>query len=220
MKRMLGLVSLLGVIGALFTSRAQELPAAITLPAPQTSGGKPLLQALQERKSTRDLAPTPLPLPLLADLLWAADGINRPEIAHRTAPSAMNSQELDIYVATGDGTFVYDAKANRLTPIAAGDIRARTGTQEFVKIAPVALIFVADFSRMVKAKSDADRERYAAIDTGYVSQNIYLFCASAGLATVVHELDRTGLRDALHLKPDQRIMLAQAVGYPKPAAAK
>ena len=196
---------------------AQNLPS-LSLPPPQMTGGKPLMQALKERQTKREISPAKLPPQVLSDLLWAGDGINRPETAYRTAPSAMNSQEIDIYVATSQGTYIYDAKANRLEPVASGDIRSRTAGQDFVKAAPVALIFVADLTRLTKAQP-ADRERFATIDTGFISQNIYLFCSSAGLATVVHETDRTGLREPLHLRPGQKVIIAQSVGYPQPTSS-
>ena len=182
------------------------------------TGGKPLMQALKERQTMRVFSPASLPPQVMSDLLWAGNGINRPEIAHRTAPSAMNSQEIDLYVATTEGIYVYDAKGNRMEPVAAGDIRARTGGQDYVKVAPVALILVADLTRLTKAQPE-DRERLATIDAGFISQNIYLFCASAGLATVVHETDRTGLREALRLKPGQKIIIAQSAGYSKATPA-
>ena len=186
----------------------------LTLPAPHTDGGKPLMQALLERQSQREFSPKALDPQQLSDLLWAAFGINRPAIDHRTAPSAMNSQEIDIYVVLADGVFLYNAKENRLDPIAEGDMRAKTGGQDFVKVAPVALVFVADLARLVKAKTES-KEPYAWADTGSISQNVYLWCASAGLATVVHELgERQPLVDAWKLRPEQRITLAQAVGYP------
>ena len=188
---------------------------AIALPAPRTEGGMALMQALKARKTTRDISAEKLPLAVLSDLLWAGFGVNRPEIDHRTAPSAMNSQEIDIYVALAEGLYVYEAKPHRLRPVLADDLRLKTSSQPFVTNAPVALIFVADYSRMPKAKPE-DRDSYAAIDTGFISQNIYLFCASADLATVVHDLDRRRLAEAMNLRPDQRIVIAQAVGYPKP----
>jgi len=194
-------------------SKAGEL-SPISLPAPQTEGGMPFMQVLKERRSTREFSSKPLPPQMLANLLWAGFGINRATNAHRTAPSAMNSQEIDIYVATADGVYLYDAKANQLQPILAGDLRAKTGGQDYVKSAPVALLFVADLSRLAKAKPE-DRERYASIDTGYISQNVYLFCASAGLSSVVHELDRALFQETLKLKPDQKIILAQSVGFPR-----
>jgi SagB-type dehydrogenase family enzyme len=199
--------------------QAAEL-APRSLPPPHMEGGKPLMEALRERQSKRDFTAAPLPAQVLSDLLWAAFGINRPDNEHRTAPSGMNAQEIDLYVALAEGVYVYDARAHRLNPIASGDVRAKTGGQDFVKVAPVALMFVADFSRMVKAKPEV-KEPYAWNGAGYISQNVYLYCASAGLATVVHELgDRGPLSEALKLRPDQRIILAQAVGYPGPAQAK
>lgn len=211
-RRTLGSI-LAGWLASALPGLAQDLQP-IPLPPPHMTGGKPLMEALKERQTARDFSPASLPPQVLSDLLWAGNGINRPEIGHRTAPSAMNSQEIDIYVATAQGIYVYDAKGNRMEPVATGEIRARTGSQDFVKVAPVALIFVADLTRLTKAQPE-DKERYATIDAGFISQNIYLFCASAGLATVVHETDRTGLREALQLKPDQKIIIAQSVGYPK-----
>jgi len=198
-------------------NEAQELQP-IPLPKPHREGGKPLMQVLKERKSTREFSREKLPLQVLSDLLWAGNGVNRPEIAHRTAPSAMNSQEIDLYVATADGVWFYDAAANQLQPVRAGDFRAKTGGQDFVKDAPVALVFVADLARLVKAKPE-EREYYATVDTGYISQNIYLFCASEGLATVVHELDKRALKETLKLRPEQKVILAQSVGFPKSQGA-
>jgi SagB-type dehydrogenase family enzyme len=207
-----------GLLIAAAPCLAQDLKP-IPLPKPRMEGGMPLMEALKNRKTSREFSPAALSPQILSDLLWAGFGINRPENAHRTAPSAMNSQEVDIYVATADGIYVYDAAVHRLAPVAAGDIRAKTGKQEFVKIAPVALLFVADLSRLTKAKPE-DREHYAAIDTGFIAQNIYLFCASAGLSCVVHELDRTGLSETLKLKPEQKIVIAQSVGLPKEGTTK
>lgn len=202
------------ILAILILAGSASAAEPIALPAPRTEGGMPLMQALKERKSAREFSATALPPQVLADLLWAGFGINRPENGHRTAPSAMNQQEIDLYVATAEGVYVYDAKANQLQLVVAEDIRARTGKQEYVKIAPVALILVADLARMTKPKPK-DQERYATIDAGYISQNLYLFCASAGLATVVHEIDHSSLCDLLRLRPDQKIIIAQSVGYPK-----
>lgn len=192
---------------------AEPLPP-IALPAPQTTGGKPLMQALSERKTSREFRADKFSRQLLSNLLWAAFGVNRPEGAHRTAPSAMNAQEIDLYVATGEGLFVYDPPGNRLLPVLDDDVRAKTSGQEFAQQAPVTVIFVADHGRMTKAKPE-QRDFYAGIDTGYISQNIYLFCASEGLGTVVHDLDRAPLASVMKLRSDQKIVLAQAVGYPK-----
>jgi len=193
---------------------AQEL-SPIELLKPQTDGGKPLMQALKDRHTSREFRSEKLPLPVLSNLLWAAFGINRPESGKRTAPSAMNWQEIDIYVATADGTYVYDAKAHRLNPVAGGDIRAATGGQDFVKDAPVNLVYIADLAKTGKA-NEQDRNLYTAVDAGFISQNVYLFCASEGLATVVRGLvDRPALERAMKLRPDQRIIVAQTVGYPR-----
>ena len=185
----------------------------IPLPAPQTEGGRPFMQVLRDRKTVREFSTNALSLQHLSNLLWAGGGINRPENGHRTAPSAMNSQEIDLYLLTREGAYVYEPKSQQLRLVAAGDLRAKTGGQDFIRQAPCALLFVADLPRLDKA-APSERPRYAWIDTGYMSQNVYLYCASAGLATVVHELDRAQLKDALKLKADQLIVLAQAVGYP------
>jgi nitroreductase len=192
---------------------AAERPV-IPLPPPNQSGGKPLMAALKERQSTREFSARPLPLQMLADLLWAGFGINRPESDHRTAPSTMNMQEIDLYIALADGLYLYEAKPHQLRLIENGDLRPKTGGKAALQEAPAIVILVADFSRMTKAKPQ-DRDFYAAIDTGFISQNLYLFCASAGLATVVHELERPPLARAMNLRPEQRIMIAQSVGYPK-----
>ena len=187
----------------------------IRLPAPQTEGGMPLMQALKERRSLREFSAKELPLQVMSDMLWAACGINRPGAGGRTAPTAMNMQEIDVYVVKAEGVYIYDAKANILKPVLAGDIRAITGKQSFVKDAPVNLIFVADLSKMVGMDA-VSMEFYAATDTGYVSENVYLFCASAGLATVVRGwVDKPALEKAMKLGRGQKVILAQTVGYPK-----
>lgn len=193
---------------------AQELKP-IELPQPQTEGGKPLMQALKARHTTREFKPNPLPAQVLSDLLWAAFGINRPESGKRTAPSARNWQEIDIYVAMAEGTYVYDAKAHRLNPILSGDVRAATGGQDFVKDAPVNLVYIADLAKTGDASAEG-QNLYTAVDTGFISQNVYLFCASEGLATVVRgTVDRPALAKLLKLRADQKIIVAQTVGYPK-----
>jgi len=193
---------------------AQELKT-IQLSPPQTDGGRPLMQVLKDRASSRNFSPEKLPAQVLSNMLWAAYGVNRPESGGRTAPSANNSQDMDIYVAMADGVFLYDAKANVLKPVVADDIRALTGRQPFPKDAPVNLIYVSDQSKMTRA-APGDRDFYAAAHTGFISQNVYLFCVSEGLATVVRALvDRPALAKALGLRPDQKITLVQTVGYPK-----
>ena len=192
--------------------QAQDLKP-IQLPTPQTDGGRPLMQVLKERKTQREFSPEKLPVQVLANLLWAAFGINRPD-GRRTAPSAMNWQEIDVYVAMSDGLYLYSAKANRLEVILAEDVRAATGTQAFVATAPVDLIYVADLSKTGQAGSQA--ELFTGADAGFISENVYLFCASEGLATVVRgSVDRAALAKVMKLRPDRRILLAQSVGYPK-----
>ena len=192
-----------------------EGPAAVVLPKPRTEGGKPLMQVLKERQSAREFAPKKLPDQVLSDLLWAAWGINRPDSGRRTAPSASNRQEIDVYVATSDGLYLYDAKPHALTPVLNEDLRAATGTQDFVATAPINLIYVADLAKMGKSPDEA-KMIYAAADTGFISQNVYLFCTSEGLATVVRGLvKKEELAARMKLRPEQRVILSQSVGYPK-----
>ena len=208
---------LLGLTLATFglsLSLAAQALKPVKLPPPQTEGGRPLMQALKDRKSTREFGPGALSPQTLSNLLWAAFGINRPD-GHRTAPSALNWQEVSIYVATPEGVYLYDAGQNSLNPVLAGDYRAATGTQAFVKDAAVNLVYVSDLSKTSRA-SPSDAEMYTAADVGFISQNVYLFCASEGLATVVRgSVDRPALAKTLNLQPSQKIILAQSVGYPK-----
>ena len=213
--------TVLSITALVMTLGLSGLPAQglkpIPLPAPQTEGGKPLMEALKQRRTTRQFQPGKLPPQVLANLLWAGFGINRPADGRRTAPSAMNAQEVGLYVALPEGLYLYDAKANELTPVSGEDLRPKTNGQPFIKDAPAVLVFVADLSRLAKAKAEL-RPLYAQFATGCISQNIYLYCASAGLATVVYDLDRAPLAAAMKLKPEQRIILAQAVGYPRAGA--
>jgi len=200
-----------GVLISVSYLSAQDVKP-ISLPPPQTDGGRPLMQVLKERKTSREFAAEKLPLQLLSNLLWAAFGVNRPD-GRRTAPSAMNWQEIDVYLATAEGLFLYDAKGNRLEAVLAQDIRPNTGTQSFVATAPLNLVYVADLS---KTGSGADTELFTAADAGFIGQNVYLFCASENLATVVRgSIDRVALAKAMKLRPEQKIILAQTVGYPK-----
>ncbi len=200
----------------LVTSVAASLLAEdIKLPAPQKSGGMPLMDALAKRATARAFDSKDLSPQQLSSLLWASFGINRPD-GKRTAPSANNKQATDVYVLLKQGAFVYDAKANQLNQIMAEDIRGLGATQAFATNAPVILIFVADFSKMGNASDEAKRNT-ANINVGYISQNTYLFCASEGLVTGARgSVDRKGLGAKLNLRPEQTIILAQSVGYPKP----
>jgi SagB-type dehydrogenase family enzyme len=185
----------------------------ITLPPPKTDGGKPLMQVLNERHSTREFGAEKLSPQMLSNLLWAAFGVNRTD-GKRTAPSAVNWQEMDIYVTLPEGAYVYDAKANRLNLVASEDLRAATGSQPFTGTAPLNLVYVAD---MTKAKTSPENQAiWVPADAGVIVQNVYLFCASEGLVAVVRGMiPRDALAKALKLRPEQKIMLAQTVGYPK-----
>ena len=187
--------------------------SAITLPAPSRSGGMPLMEALQKRESRREFAPQALPDQTLSDLLWASAGINRPELGGRTAPSAMNSQEVQLYVALPQGLFRYEPATHTLQLEAATDVRRVTGYQDFVDTAPLDLIYVADHSRM-KLVPVAQREAYAFTAAGAMAQNVYLYAASAGLATVIRAwFDRHALSQAMGLEADHQLLLAQTVGH-------
>lgn len=200
------------VIGATWCVAGDVKP--VGLPAPRMEGGKPLMQVLKERKSAREFGAEKLPPQVLSNLLWAAFGVNRQD-GRRTAPSASNRQEIDIYAATAEGLYLYDAKENQLHPILPDDIRAATGTQEFVRDVAVNLIYVADFARMGQFPQ-TDKVLYSAADTGFIAENAYLYCTSEGLATVVRgTVDRAALAKTMHLRPDQQIILVQSVGYPK-----
>jgi len=203
---------------------AQELKP-IVLPAPQVQGGKPLMQALALRTTSREFARSELPAQTLSNLLWAAWGINRPKKKMRTAPSAMDWQETDIYVVMKAGVFIYDAASNTLKADVSGDYRALTGTQPFVQDAPVTLVYVADERRMVipsdwpKELKDATKEVKSVFkwaDSAVISENVYLFAASEGLATGTRAMvDRPALARALKLNDNQSITMAQCVGFPK-----
>ena len=203
----------LTVLAGLTPGRAQDLQP-ITLPKPRTEGGKPLMQALNERKSSREFSGEKLPLQVLSNLLWAAWGVNRPD-GRRTAPSSTNRQEIEIYISISDGLYLYEAAPHRLKPILAGDIRAKAGEQPFVAQAPVNLIYVADYAKMGNAKPE-DKTVTAAVNTGFIGQNVYLFCASEGLGTVFRAMaGREGLAKVMNLRPDQHITYSQTVGYVK-----
>ncbi|HBA85284.1 MAG TPA: nitroreductase [Verrucomicrobia bacterium] len=189
----------------------------ISLPEPRMEGGKPLLEVLKNRQSSREFSPEKIPQQTLSDLLWAAAGINRPASGQRTAPSARNWQEVEVYAVMEEGAYLYDAKAHRLKAVGEGDLRPLTGKQDFVATAPLNLVYVADTKKM-KGVSSEDQPLYSGADTGFISQNVYLFCASEGLATVVRGMvDREALGAALKLSKSKKITLVQSVGYPKSA---
>ena len=208
MKRTLSIFAAAFIAGSL-------LAQSIDLPAPQKTGGMPLMDALAKRSTARAFDAKELSPQQRSSLLWAAFGINRPD-GKRTAPSARNFQETDIYVLLKSGAYVYNAKSNKLDLVVAEDLRALGGTQAFVTNAPVTLVFVADLSKMGKG-SDENKKEMANIDVGYISQNVYLYCASEGLVTGARmSVDKAALGPKLKLRPDQMIILAHSVGYPKP----
>lgn len=191
-----------------------DATATIALPAAERHGGMPLMDALAARRSAREFAGTALSPSVLANLLWAAYGVNRPD-GGRTAPSAINAQEVDVYVALPDGAYLYDAAHHRLTLVAAVDLRRVTGYQDFVDDAPLDLVYVADHTRM-RLVPASQREAYAYVAAGAITQNVYLFAAANGLSTVIRAwIDRDAIAEALGVTPDQQVLLSQTVGYPK-----
>lgn len=192
------------------TTYSQE---TIKLPAPKTEGGMPLMQALKERESSREYGSQKLSPETLSSLLWAAWGINRPD-GRRTAPSARNLQDMDVYVAMSDGLYLYDAKNHQLKKVLSEDIRAATGNQDYVKNAALNLIYVSDLARL-KVPDPMAVEFFTGAHTAFIAQNVYLFCTSEGLSTVVRgNIDKEALAKKMKLRDDQKITLAQSVGYP------
>ena len=205
----------LGMMGRLRPRPATaDSTQSIALPAPEKLGGMPLMEALAKRRSSRDFAKDALPLPVLSNLLWAAYGVNRPD-GHRTAPSALNAQEVDVFVALPEGAYFYEGVAHALNLVAAADLRRVTGYQDFVDEAPVDLVYVADHARMTMVPVE-QRAAYAYTAAGAIAQNVYLYAASSGLATVIRGwIDRAAIADALGLTHDQQVLLSQTVAYPR-----
>jgi nitroreductase len=203
------------VVASTYMSLGAQDTSFVLLPKPQQDIGRPLMQVLRDRKSSREFSGKDLSQQDLANLLWAAFGINRTATGGRTAPSAMNMQEIDIYVSTAQGLFRYEAKENGLRKILGKDIRGLTGEQPFVKNAPVNIILVADHGRMKKGSQD-NALVYASADAAFISENIYLYCASEGLATVVRAyVNKEALAKAMMLGPNQEVVFAQTVGFPR-----
>jgi len=208
-----GIVASAALAAAPTFAVAQELKP-LELPPPRSEGGMPLMAALKLRRSTRQYSDRPLPAQTLSDLLWAAFGINRPS-GDRTAPYWRHVMVMDIYVAMADGVRIYEPKAHTLLPHLQGDIRPQTGLQEFVATAPLNLVYVAYGERMTDI-SPEERRLYASVDTGFIGQNVYLFCASEGLATVFRgSVDYPKLARTLKLPDQQFVTFAQTVGYPR-----
>ena len=212
MKRIIYILMISVLSMTAITVKSQD----IMLPAPDKNGGMPLMQALNERKSVREFAANNLSDQQLSDLLWAAWGYNRPAQKMRTAPSAMNTQEIDIYVALSTGLYVYVPESHSLKQVNKKDIRSFTGTQPFVAGAPVNLIFVADMAKLKKKEGDVIKDSdllWSYANTGYISQNVYLYCASANLGTVVRGLvPKEKLAPEMGLRSNQVIILSQTVG--------
>jgi len=194
-----------------------EEPKTIQLLTPQPGGGSPLMHLLWKRKSSREFSSKPLPVEVLSNLLWAGFGINRPD-GKRTAPYARasmknpNEQDMDIYVILPDGLYLYDPKANQLKLVVAEDLRGLAGTQPYVKEAPVNLIYVSDYAKMKDNIPNEQRTAFSFAHAAFISQNVYLYCASEGLATVVRAwIDRPALSKAMQLRPGQKIILGQPV---------
>lgn len=200
----------------------------IPLPKPEKEGGKSVLAALWERKTIREIKEDRLPSQALSNLLWAAFGVNREAgpmgRPGRTAASASNSQEIDLYVALPEATYLYEAAAHRLVPVVAGDLRAKAGgrgRRGSASKAPVSIVFVADLARYAKApfqepglRDPEVQKSYYDVAVGLIAGNVYLFAASQGLAAWFHNCNKPELTAALKLRPGQRVLFAQTVGYP------
>jgi SagB-type dehydrogenase family enzyme len=197
-----------------FHLQNDNITAEFQLPQPDQNGGISLMKAFKERKTIRNFDGKPLSDQQISNLLWAANGINRPDENKRTVPTASNNQQTDVYLFTEKAIYLYDAVRNVLNLKKEGDFRKQAGKNEFFADAPVALVYVADFNRM--AKYDAESQQfYSATDVGFVSQNVYLYCASENLATVVcGYIDREALNTLLEIS-NGKVLLTQPVGYPK-----
>jgi hypothetical protein len=208
-----GLLSSALIAAAGGAAHSEEL-SAIDLPAPARQGGKALMDALTLRRSTREYANRALATQVLSDLLWAAFGVNRPS-GDRTAPYWRHIMVIDVYAATADGVWLYEPKTHRLLAHMPGDIRAETGTQAFVGTAPLNLVYVGHGERMQDVPPE-ERRLYASVDAGFIGQNVYLYCASEGLATVFRgSLDTQKLARTMKLGDGQFVTFAQTVGYPR-----
>ena len=210
----LGLLSA-AVLAAAPASFAGTEPETFPLPPPRSTSDRLLLVALKQRRSTREFSAQALPPQVLSDLLWAAFGVNRPASGDRTAPSWRHSIEIELYLAMANGVWRYEPRAHALLSHLRQDLRAGTGSQDFVAGAPLNLVYVADGALMHGASRD-DQRLYASTDTGFIGQNVYLFCAAEGLATVFRgSVDRDVLGRQLALPPTKFVTYAQTVGYPK-----
>lgn len=206
-----------GLIPVSARAAPTQVPGEVrALPAPSKEGGMPLMQALSLRRSTREFSTRKIPDQVLGDLLWAAYGVNRAN-GDRTAPSWRHIIVIDVYAAMEDGLWLYDPKRHALVAHPAGDIRARTGQQDFPARAPLNLVYVAHGQRMSELTPE-NRKLFCSVDTAFIGQNVYLYCASVGLATVFRgAVDYPKLAQAMRLPEEQFVTFAQTVGYPKEA---
>jgi nitroreductase len=211
------------VLAGTASSFAQDLQP-ITLAKPQTDGGKSVLAALKERRTIRNISSEKLPAQMLSNLLWAAFGVNRQDGPFRgpgrTAASASNSQEIDLYVALPEGVYLYEAVGHRLRPVVAGDFRARSGRRAAAR-APVNIFYVVDIAKYSKApfqepglRDPEVQKSYYYVATGLIAANVYLFAASQGLAAHFHNCDKRNTAKEFKLRSQQRVLFAQTVGYP------
>jgi hypothetical protein len=211
------------VLAGTTSSFAQDLQP-ITLAEPQKDGGKSVLAALQARRTIRNISAKELPPQVLSNLLWAAFGVNRQNEPFRgpgrTAASASNSQEIDLYVALPEGVYLYEAVPHRLKPVVAGDFRRRSGRRAAAR-APVNIFYVVDIAKYSKApfqepglKDPEVQKSYYYVATGLIASNVYLFAASQGLAAHFHNCDKRNTPGEFKLRPEQRVLFAQTVGYP------
>ncbi|MDD4589094.1 MAG: SagB/ThcOx family dehydrogenase [Parabacteroides sp.] len=207
---------LLFIVCSLFLIMSMNAQKQIKLNAPNKSRGTTVMKALSERHSVRDFSSKELSLQDLSDLLWAANGINRSD-GKRTAPSAMNKQDVDIYVIMKSGAYLYDAKNQALKPVVSKDLRGDVaGGQDFVKAAPVSLVLVSDISRFGSMASKEMNTIMGAVDVGTVCQNINLFCAATGLITVPRaSMEKEALKQSLKLTDNQILIMNNPVGYPQ-----
>ncbi len=210
MKKIIAYLSFASIV----CSMAAQDAKTIILNPPDLTRGFPVMTALSLRASATGFDTTSLNLQDMSDLLWAANGINRPESGKRTAPSARNSQDIDVYAVMKSGAYLYNPIKHCLDFITGGDYRALVaGRQENFAVAPLFCVMVSDFSRF-SSGNDSSKMVIAAYDAGIVSQNISIFCSSVGLETRVRAtMDQEKLREILKLKDSQHLMLNNPVGY-------
>ncbi len=188
---------------------------SITLPKPDTKGGKPLMQVLEQRKTERAVSTKELSINQISNLLWAACGTNRKD-GRRTAPSARNWQEIELYVAMAKGTYRYEPGGHKLILISKEDIRQIAYKQDFPQKAPLTIIYVANYDKQTGLDDKNLKTRYAAVDTGFIGQNIYLYCASEGLATTfIGMIESKKIAAKLKLRNNHEVLFGQCVGYPE-----